>query len=307
MMGAHHAMTGAAAWIAVTATAGHGLGLFPVSPSGTITGALLCAGAALLADADHGSATISRSVPVLGRLVTGGISRASGGHRHGLHGLLAVLCAWLLATGLDRLSWQSPWAEKPIDVGVAAASAAAIAFAGYALGLAQGSWLIAWLIGLVGAPLGFLWVVVGIALLASVFLFVKAAGEAALVRPALVLTGTPKWDGTRRTAWSIESDDLPESLKKLAAGLDAELGDSLTAYDQGDDFHGITRTEAFGSPTHPVLFAWGVGGKPRLAAREDVDGVWIRMEYNTADALVATVLANEGRAVDALTQVAWRA
>ncbi len=31
------------------------------------------------------------------------------------------------------------------------------------------------------------------------------------------------------------------------------------------------------------------------------------MEYNTADTLVATVLANEGRAVDALTQVAWRA
>ncbi|TFC14571.1 metal-dependent hydrolase [Cryobacterium algoritolerans] len=151
MMGAHHAMTGAAAWIAVTATAGHGLGFFPVSPAGTVTGALLCAGAALLADADHGSATISRSVPVLGRLVTGGISRASGGHRHGLHGLLAILCAWLLATGLDRLSWQSPWSERPVDVGIAAASAAAIAFAAYALGLAPGSWPMAWSIGLVGA------------------------------------------------------------------------------------------------------------------------------------------------------------
>ena len=128
-----------------------GLGLFPVSPSGTITGALLCAGAALLADADHGSATVSRSVPVFGRLVTGGISRLSGGHRHGLHGVFAVLCTWLLATGLDQLSWQSPWAERPVDVGVAAASAAAIAFAAYALGLAQRSWSIAWMIGLVGA------------------------------------------------------------------------------------------------------------------------------------------------------------
>jgi len=151
MMGAHHAMTGAAAWIALTATAGHGLGIFPVSPSGTITGALLCAGAALLADADHGSATISRSVPVLGGLVTRGISRASGGHRHGLHGLFAIACIWLLATGLDRLTWQLPGFTRPVDVGIAAASAASIAFAAYALGLSRKSWPTAWLIGLVAA------------------------------------------------------------------------------------------------------------------------------------------------------------
>ncbi len=148
MMGPHHAMTGAAAWIAVTATAGHGLGLYPVTPMGTLTGALLCAGAALLADADHTSATISRSIPVLGRLVTAGLSRASGGHRKGLHSLLAVLCAWLLATGLSRLIWSPGWWPEPIIVGVAVMSAVSITFAAKALGLARGSWALAWLIGI---------------------------------------------------------------------------------------------------------------------------------------------------------------
>lgn len=146
-MGPHHAMTGAAAWIAVTTTAGHGLGLYPVTPMGTLTGALLCAGAALLADADHASATISRSIPVLGRLVTSGLSRASGGHRHGLHSILAVVCAWLLATGLSRLTWQPAWWPEPIGIGVALMSAATMTFAVKALGLARQSWALAWLIG----------------------------------------------------------------------------------------------------------------------------------------------------------------
>jgi membrane-bound metal-dependent hydrolase YbcI (DUF457 family) len=148
MMGGHHAMTGAAAWIAVTATAGHGLGLFPVTPVGTIAGSLLCAGAALLADADHSSATISHSVPVIGKLVTSGISNASGGHRHGLHALLAIICAWLLATGLSYILWQPEWWYQPISLGPAVMSAAAIAFAAKALKLSNGSWALAWIIGI---------------------------------------------------------------------------------------------------------------------------------------------------------------
>ncbi|KGJ79429.1 hypothetical protein GY21_05315 [Cryobacterium roopkundense] len=147
MMGAHHAMTGAAAWIAVTATAGHGLGLFPVTPTGTMAGVLLCAGAALLPDADHGSATIAHSVPVLGKFVTSGISRASGGHRHGLHSLLAVACVWILATGLGLLIWQPSGWPQPISVGPAVMTAATVAFAAKALKLARW-WSLAWLIGL---------------------------------------------------------------------------------------------------------------------------------------------------------------
>ena len=147
MMGAHHAMTGAAAWIAVTATAGHGLGLFPVTPVGTIAGALLCSGAALLADADHNSATISQSVPVLGRLVTTGISRVSGGHRHGLHSLLGLFSAWFIAMVIGLVVWEPVWAAEPVRVGPALMSAAAIAFAAEVLGLSNRSWGLAWAIG----------------------------------------------------------------------------------------------------------------------------------------------------------------
>lgn len=146
MMGGHHAMTGAAAWIAVTAT-GHGLGLYQVEPVGTIAGALLCAGAALLADADHSSATIAHSVPVVGKLVTSAISEASGGHRHGLHCLLAVLCAWFLAMGLGFLAWQPEWWGQPIYFGPAIMSVAVLAFATKALKLAR-NWFQAWMIGL---------------------------------------------------------------------------------------------------------------------------------------------------------------
>ena len=147
MMGAHHAMTGAAAWIAVTATASHGLGLFPVSTTGTIAGALLCAGAALLPDADHSSATIAHSVPLVGKVITSSISKASGGHRHGLHCLLAIIVAWLLSVGLGFITWQPEWWFQPIAFGPAVLTAASIAFAAKALKLSNHSWLLAWIIG----------------------------------------------------------------------------------------------------------------------------------------------------------------
>jgi membrane-bound metal-dependent hydrolase YbcI (DUF457 family) len=108
MMGAHHAACGAAAWVAVTtqfevglgSLAGIlpllpdsvtvGLGLLEVSPVGVITGALVTAGAALLPDADHHSATIANSLPPLSNLVCDGIGRISGGHRHGTHSLIGI-------------------------------------------------------------------------------------------------------------------------------------------------------------------------------------------------------------------------
>lgn len=162
------------------------------------------------------------------------------------------------------------------------------------------------LMGLLAFPLGWLWFTLGVVSFASGFLFVKAAARAALVRPALVLTGRPKWDGTRRLAWRLDSDDLPATLMHLTEGLDAECGSALTAFDLGDDYRGITRTEAFGSPEHPVLFAWGIDSPARLKANDDVVGIWLRMEYDEADELRATLLANEGRAVERLTHVAWR-
>lgn len=101
MMGITHATSGAAAWIAITGTIPIvALGAIPLDPVGVLAGAAVCAGAALLPDADHHSATIAHSVPVLGRVVTDTVEELSGGHRHGAHSAIAVAvvaaAAWAL-------------------------------------------------------------------------------------------------------------------------------------------------------------------------------------------------------------------
>ena len=62
MMGGHHAVSGAAAWLAITTpvTVGSvnlGLGTFQMDRWETLAGAIVCAGAALLPDADPVSYT----------------------------------------------------------------------------------------------------------------------------------------------------------------------------------------------------------------------------------------------------------
>lgn len=115
MMGAHHAACGAAAWVAATTSitvpldfiapgteTQLGLGLMDMGPAGIITGALVCAGAALVPDADHHNATIAHSLPPVSNAVCSGIGHISGGHRHGTHSILGIAAfvalAWL--TGL---------------------------------------------------------------------------------------------------------------------------------------------------------------------------------------------------------------
>ena len=110
MMGGHHAACGAAAWIALTTktmvvipaigSVQIGMGLYPATSVGVITGALVTAGAALLPDIDHKKATLAYSLPPLSNGIAAGMGKLSGGHRHGTHSLLAVaaftLVAWLL-------------------------------------------------------------------------------------------------------------------------------------------------------------------------------------------------------------------
>lgn len=99
MMGGHHAACGAAAWVAATATAPFAFGWYPVSYVGVATGALVCAGAAVLPDADHHDGTIANSLPPLSHWVCRGVAAVSGGHRHGTHSLVGVAAftglAWL--------------------------------------------------------------------------------------------------------------------------------------------------------------------------------------------------------------------
>ena len=100
------------------------------------------------------------------------------------------------------------------------------------------------------APLGILWFVLGFALLASLVGFVRRAAVAALARPALVLTGTPKWEGTRRVSWMIEADDdaqLVAAASALTAALSAELGTPVTAV--VDDDGSTVSAWGSGAPT----------------------------------------------------------
>lgn len=126
MMGGHHAATGAAAWIAVSTQPvlgwgplaqwftflpqrlPMGFGLLEVSPGGVLAGALVCAGAALLPDADHRQATIAQSLPPVSNLICAGLGRLAGGHRNGTHSLLGIAAFTVIAYALGLWEVHSP-------------------------------------------------------------------------------------------------------------------------------------------------------------------------------------------------------
>ncbi|WP_371203501.1 metal-dependent hydrolase [Microbacterium sp. BWT-B31] len=149
-MGSSHAISGAAAWVAVTATAVPALGLYPLAPSAVLLGALVAAGAALLPDADHHNATIAHSVPVLGKVAAGAVETLSGGHRHGMHSLLALVGVITATIGLSFVQWTPQGWDHPLQFGSAAAVAACTAFAVKVLTLVK-SWSTAWLVGALAA------------------------------------------------------------------------------------------------------------------------------------------------------------
>lgn len=127
MMGGHHALTGAAAWVAVTSSAPFALGWHPVPPAGIIAGAVVCAGAALLPDADHGNATIAHSLPPVSDLVCTAVEKISGGHRRGTHSILGVGVATALAALLGQVTVQTSVGQ--LAVGAAVLSLLLVAFA----------------------------------------------------------------------------------------------------------------------------------------------------------------------------------
>ncbi|WP_286737558.1 metal-dependent hydrolase [Kocuria sp. UBA1838] len=113
MMGPSHAACGAAAWVALTGTytvhladvsVPVGLGVMPVGDPGVITGALICAGAALLPDLDHPGGTVARSLPPLSTWVARAVGKLSGGHRRATHSLVGLLLIIVLALLSQRAS-----------------------------------------------------------------------------------------------------------------------------------------------------------------------------------------------------------
>ena len=164
MMGPHHAACGAAAWVAITTqvhldlaplTAAVGWGpssidlgapLLHSSPLGIVAGALVTAGAALLPDADHPSATIAHSLPPVSRLVCEGIGVVAGGHRNGTHSLLGVAAFTAVAWAAGRWTAVFPGVGT-IHLGAGIVSLLLVAFAAKVLGIfPEGVRRIPWLV-----------------------------------------------------------------------------------------------------------------------------------------------------------------
>lgn len=148
MMGTSHAVSGAAAWLAVSAVSVPSLDLFDVAPALVLLGAPVAAGAALLPDADHHNATIAHSVPVAGRVAAGVIGGVTGGHRKGMHSLLAVAAVIFGMTILSALTWSPEGRPFTFHLGAAIAVLACVTFAAKSLKLVR-SWPLAWIVGII--------------------------------------------------------------------------------------------------------------------------------------------------------------
>lgn len=124
MMGPGHAVSGAAAGL-YAATLARDLGLLDIGPAATLTGAALCAGAALLPDLDHPNATVAKafgpasvalargtnavSAAVYGLTKTGVDEDRDGGHRGLTHTtVFAVVLGGLVAVLADVLPGSVP-------------------------------------------------------------------------------------------------------------------------------------------------------------------------------------------------------
>ena len=148
MMGTSHAVSGAAAWVAVASTTIPALGLYPVDPLTLLVGAVVCAGAALLPDADHHNATIAHSIPIAGKVAAGVVGGVSGGHRKGMHSLIAVALVIIGMFYLGQWQWQPDGWSHTLGMGAGVAVMATVAFATKVLKVAK-SWPLAWILGAV--------------------------------------------------------------------------------------------------------------------------------------------------------------
>lgn len=156
MMGGSHALTGVAAWIAITSTAPAALGLAPLGTDGVLLGSLVTAGAALVADADHHNATIAHSLPDLGpiksptRLLAEGVGKIAGGHRHGTHSVVGIVAFTAIAAAANLVIIPNEQFGS-INVGGGLLALLLIAFAMKALKLSRGGWMTTWGYAIVGA------------------------------------------------------------------------------------------------------------------------------------------------------------
>ncbi len=146
MMGGHHAASGAAAWVAVTASTPIAFGWYPVTDVGIMTGAVVCAGAALLPDADHHSGTIANSLSPVSDAVVKVVETVSGGHRKGTHSIVGVVVftviAWLV--GMLAIDTGLEGDLKTILIGPGIVCVLLVAFALKALKITRDTKILPW-------------------------------------------------------------------------------------------------------------------------------------------------------------------
>lgn len=136
MEGYTHALSGAAAWLALTSSSAVAIGVSEQASPVVLGGAVVCAGAALLPDLDHHNGTIAHSLRPLSKWMTRAVARLSGGHRHGTHSLIGVAVFALIAylASIPTMEIHG----KTVAVGSGIVAALCIAFASKSLGLTKG-------------------------------------------------------------------------------------------------------------------------------------------------------------------------
>lgn len=146
MMGASHAVTGAAAWLLIAGSVPTTLGIVNgVDGPALSVGIVVAAGAALLPDIDHHSGTIARSLPPISTWAAKATERLSGGHRKGTHSIvgLAIAVFW----GFIAATVAVPVGTSTYFLGAGVFAVLLSAFAIRALDLVEGR-LMAWLVSI---------------------------------------------------------------------------------------------------------------------------------------------------------------
>jgi membrane-bound metal-dependent hydrolase YbcI (DUF457 family) len=118
MMGHTHALSGAAAWLAVVplVTDHPLLGDHAVvlSPAQMAAGALVCAGAAMLPDIDHHDGSIANTYGIVTRLLCQLVAKISGGHRHATHSLAFAFGAGYATDVMATHAFNPPHGGQPL-------------------------------------------------------------------------------------------------------------------------------------------------------------------------------------------------
>jgi membrane-bound metal-dependent hydrolase YbcI (DUF457 family) len=126
MLGFSHATSGALGWLAVAPTVAQALGN-PLSAQELAVGTVACAGAALIPDLDHPSATIAYTFGPISKSVSKLTALLAGGHRQGTHSLLFSVGFGLVCY---LVGMSSEWFHTPVPSIVMMFLLASFAFRG---------------------------------------------------------------------------------------------------------------------------------------------------------------------------------